>query len=398
MKALAHILVRVVWNSTQKFHEKFNQEFKVPKSRYISWCNISKAFANVHNGRTYVQVVGQMSYYILDSSANHRHNKRRTHIVTVPQGNANAAFVTSPKVSIKPKPSRPIAMTSSSGLKHKVRVQHPADTFSDLFHISVQNSFQALQNLHENLVETQENASSGLEGTAAALAVPVTKKIQTSLLHKDTNTVNSYLGAKNVNTASKHTQKGPRDDINQPHLNTNAKIGVVTQSTSQTDTQQLATLGAGGLQFQPTPESGQAFDSVFSNPHCGTYVREEKIPLYVWNQKDYCKDYKACLSQSDNIFGYVPFTDLKTYTGPSVKWDTVPDIIEAHKLVRQSGVPNFLKCRIPVETNLKANVWRTHLRNYWDQQLPDLLQFGFPLDFHRDSVLSSSSTNHTSAS
>ena len=281
-------------------------------------------------------------------------------------------------------------MASLSGLKHKVRVQHPAYTFSDFF--------QALQNLHENLVETQENAPSGLDGIVAASAVPVTEKTQTRLLYKATNTGNSCSIVKNVNTASKHTEKGPSDNINQPPLNTNAKIGVVTQSISQTDTQQLATLGDGGLQFQPTPESGQAFDSVLPDPNCGMYVREEKIPLYVWNQKDYCKDYKACLSQSDDIFGYVPLTDLKTYTGPSVKWDTVSDIIEAHKLVRQSGVPNFLKCRIPVETNLNANVWRTHLRNYWDQQLPDLLQFGFPLDFHRDSVLSSSSTNHTSAS
>ena len=60
-------------------------------------------------------------------------------------------------------------------------------------------------------------------------------------------------------------------------------------------------------------------------------------------------------------------------------------------------MPNFLKCRIPVETNLNCNLWRTYLKDYWDQQLPDLLQFGFPLDFYRDSDLSSSSANHASA-
>ena len=47
-------------------------------------------------------------------------------------------------------------------------------------------------------------------------------------------------------------------------------------------------------------------------------------------------------------------------------------------------------------TNLNLDTWRTYLKDYWDQQLPDLLQFGFPLDFHRDSVLRSSSANHTS--
>ena len=145
--------------------------------------------------------------------------------------------------------------------------------FLIFFHIPIENSFQALQNLHENLVETQGNAPSGLDGIVAASAVPVTEKTQTRLLYKATNTGNSCSVAKNVNTASKHTEKGPSDNINQPPLNTNAKIGVVTQSISQTDTQQLATMGDRGLQFQPTPESGQAFDSVLPNPNCGTYVR-----------------------------------------------------------------------------------------------------------------------------
>ena len=119
--------------------------------------------------------------------------------------------------------------------------------------------------------------------------------------------------------------------------------------------------------------------------------------MYVWNQKGTCKDYKACIAQNNGTFGYAHLTDLKIYTGPPVKWDIVPHIIQAHNLVRQSGVPNSLKCCIPVETNLNANIWRTYLKDYRDQQLPDLLQFGFPLDFHRDSIITSSHANHTSA-
>ena len=37
------------------------------------------------------------------------------------------------------------------------------------------------------------------------------------------------------------------------------------------------------------------------------------------------------------------------------------------------------------------------LKNYWDQQLPDLIAFGFPLDFDRSRSLTSTSENHTSA-
>ena len=60
-------------------------------------------------------------------------------------------------------------------------------------------------------------------------------------------------------------------------------------------------------------------------------------------------------------------------------------------------MPKVFKCCIPVATNLNSDIWTTYIKDYWDQQLPDLLQFGFPLDFHRDSVLGSSSSNHTSA-
>ena len=195
---------------------------------------------------------------------------------------------------------------------------------------------------------------------------------------------------KKLTQVSKLTNNGAHVESNIPPVHENRNVGLLSQNTLQTDTLQLATLGDGGMHFQPAPESAQACDSVLPDPTPSSYVREEKIPLYVWNQKGSCKDYKACLAQNNDIFGYVPLT------GPPVKWDIVPSIIEAHNLVRQSGVPNFLKCHIPVDTNLNAYIWRTYLKDYWDQQLPDLLQVGFTLDFHRDSIITSSHANPTS--
>ena len=61
--------------------------------------------------------------------------------------------------------------------------------------------------------------------------------------------------------------------------------------------------------------------------------------------------------------GYILLTDLKIYTGPSVKWDTIPDIIEAHNLVRKKWGAKFLKCRSPVLTNLNSDIWRTNLKD-----------------------------------
>ena len=50
-----------------------------------------------------------------------------------------------------------------------------------------------------------------------------------------------------------------------------------------------------------------------------------------------------------------------------------------------------------MKTQLNPEKWRSYLSQYWDQQLPDLIEYGFPLDFDRQSQLISSEVNHTSA-
>ena len=123
----------------------------------------------------------------------------------------------------------------------------------------------------------------------------------------------------------------------------------------------------------------------------------QKIPLYVWQNKHLSKDHVACIAQNGGDFGYIPLNDLKTYNGPDILWQNIPDILEAHKIIRNSGVPNFLKSRIPVPTQLNPERWYFHLQDYWDQQLPDLINYGFPLDFDRKFKLQPTYHNHTSA-
>ena len=64
--------------------------------------------------------------------------------------------------------------------------------------------------------------------------------------------------------------------------------------------------------------------------------------------------------------------------------------------LRCSGVPNFLGQKIPGATNLNIPSWRQHLCDYFDQQLVDLIRFGFPLDFDRSEKLVSNFENHVS--
>ena len=71
--------------------------------------------------------------------------------------------------------------------------------------------------------------------------------------------------------------------------------------------------------------------------------------------------------------------------------------MEAHVLVRNSGTHNYLNYRIPVNSRLNIDKWEQSLEYYWDQQLVNLLRYGFLLDFDRTSPLMSTKNNHTSA-
>ena len=98
-----------------------------------------------------------------------------------------------------------------------------------------------------------------------------------------------------------------------------------------------------------------------------------------------------------NTFGFIPKAPLQVYTGEVVHWQNIPNTLEAHQLIKATKIPNYMKCLIPVQSGLNIKAWRAHLSNYWDQQLCDLLEFGFPLDFDRNCTRNSTEVNHTSA-
>ena len=103
-----------------------------------------------------------------------------------------------------------------------------------------------------------------------------------------------------------------------------------------------------------------------------TNTRITKIPSHVYGSRYQSIDYKNCLYQNEKKFGFLPLNDLMVYTGHDVIWGDVPNILQAHAHVRQSGVPNFMSCRIPVQTQLKVQAWKKYLNSYWDRQLIDL--------------------------
>ena len=53
--------------------------------------------------------------------------------------------------------------------------------------------------------------------------------------------------------------------------------------------------------------------------------------------------------------------------------------------------------QIYVKSQLNIDRWMDHLTRYFDQQLNDLLEFVFPLDFERTCELGVTDNNHLSA-
>ena len=90
--------------------------------------------------------------------------------------------------------------------------------------------------------------------------------------------------------------------------------------------------------------------------------------------------HKKWRAQSQFEFGFIPIDEQKTSDMFTVNGCTDISPFELH---RASGLSNYIGVRIPVESQLNIHAWKEYLGRYWDQQLLQLLEFGFPLDFNR---------------
>ena len=107
--------------------------------------------------------------------------------------------------------------------------------------------------------------------------------------------------------------------------------------------------------------------------------------------------YKMWQQHSDFAFGFIPYTEQVM---PDVVTNVSPvglSVFDIHALVRATGEHNYMCARIPVESQLKVSAWKELLSDYWDQQLLQLIEYGFPLDFNRQCPLKCEGENHTSA-
>ena len=159
-----------------------------------------------------------------------------------------------------------------------------------------------------------------------------------------------------------------------------------------------------------------------TKPHCNntitpSNVEEDRLLYDVNAQKDdkvmssiiYVDTYKPdkemgegptytfCKQQSSHNFGFIPLTEPILPGNVEISPMSSQCPIELHKKVKLGNKPNFLGARISVRSQLNVDQWKHYLVDYWDEQLLEFLQFGFPLGFNRQCTLKSDSNNHKSA-
>lgn len=74
-----------------------------------------------------------------------------------------------------------------------------------------------------------------------------------------------------------------------------------------------------------------------------------------------------------------------------------PCFAATYEKIKATGLPNFLKARIPVDSNIKIQVWKRLLKGYHDYEVCTFLEFGWPIGFYATKPPVTTLKNHPSA-
>ena len=100
------------------------------------------------------------------------------------------------------------------------------------------------------------------------------------------------------------------------------------------------------ISFEPSHQVLNHEDIIQSEP------KQEKIPLDILVNKINCVDYVNCSQQNGTPFGFIPLTPLKIYTGEHTCSNVIHNIVDLHKTVKSSNLPNSWLAGFPCNLNL----------------------------------------------
>ena len=326
-----------------------SKEYQVDKNIWKKWWNVNKAFANTCDDRTFAQVLkqsqGQKQSVVTNkvkSDLSYKNSKQRYGYKAWHE-KEYIPKTTGKYDCVGRQPILDNGLTSN----HRQKFQ---------WQIPLENRYLVLEQETLSDDSQDQEVKSNNQGHTKVKQYP--KKVKNTQQHSNHQSIQQQVCHSTTNMD--HGYIAPVDQTYQP---------------------------------MATPQGTEHTDSDLSVQS----IHLDKIPDYVLQHKHLCQDYNNFIQQTGSEVGFVPLTPLLLYQGPPKIWQACPDIIQAHKLIQKSGLPNFLSCRIPIQGQLKSDRWRYHLQGYWDRQLVDLITYGFPLDFDRNVLLKSVAENHKSA-
>ena len=102
------------------------------------------------------------------------------------------------------------------------------------------------------------------------------------------------------------------------------------------------------------------------------------------------------LKQNHQLYGFIPLNGIPSTINGRTHYH-VMEPLEAHQLLKNEKIPNYLGLRIPVASDINVDLWEQLLQGYWDTQLPQFLRYGLPLCIDENHSLVPEKINHHSA-
>ena len=170
----------------------------------------------------------------------------------------------------------------------------------------------------------------------------------------------------------------------QPHIISENRISVNTETTNVTRSEEIPIYNVNYNAI----EDKFASSIIHVNSHKGVGVGDLDIESEI---------FKKWRDQSQFDFGYIPIDEQRMPKNLQINKCEGFSPLDIHEMVKATGVPNFMHARIPVKSQLNVQAWKNNLEGYWDEQLCQLIEFGFPLDFNRSCPLKCDMGNHKSA-
>lgn len=105
---------------------------------------------------------------------------------------------------------------------------------------------------------------------------------------------------------------------------------------------------------------------------------------------------KVPLSQTNELIHHA--SRIKKFWPNITQQATVkfPEFAALYNTIKEAKTPNYAGARIPLQSGLNINTWRSYLRSYHDVALCDYLEFGWPIGYHADAPPATTHKNHPS--